>query len=429
MLSFKEKLKKEPIWFWLLLALFIRLLFMPFTAHSDLLSVYGRAYLILKDGKLGFFGLDMMNLLHAGFLLLLRPLFAYKTLFNNYNLLTFTENDWLGFISQPGIFRALFFFKLPYLIFDLLVVLLLLKIFQNKPKKHQVVKFWLFNPIIIFTTYIFGRFDVIVIFLLLLALWAAQLGRPYRAMISLGLASLLRLYPVILVLPFALMLNQERRQRIQLFFLGLVPLAVSVVAQAFNTQKFTLTKQISEMVHLSYPFAMRFSLNITPYDNLYIFVFGYSLIIFYILIKAKTGFQNLLNFSLYIMLLFFATSFFHPHYFSWLLPFLLFFIQDRLILNFHWVQVAGWLVYTFQWGRALAAYLIAPLSPAFFWSLPAPIELIDKLFPADQVIGMGRTVFSASCLVIAYLVYKQSQQTQVSLESAEKNEVLFEAKS
>lgn len=436
MLSFREKLKDTPLLPWLLLGLFVRLLFMPFTFHGDLLSVYGRAYLILEKGSLIVFGLNVINFLHAIFLFLLKPFLPYQTLFSQYNLMTFTDNDSLGFINQPGIFSALFFFKLPYLLFEILVLAVLFKIFARSPIKDKVIKFWLFNPVIIFSTYIFGRFEIIVILLLFLALWAAKLNRPYWAVAALGVASVLRLYPIILILPFAFILSQQKKERGQLFFLGVAPLFFSLIVESFSQQKATYLKQITEMTHLSYPLAMKFSLGITPYDNLYIFIFAYCLILFYLLIKPQTGFESILKFSLYVMLLFFATSFFHPHYFSWLLPFLIFFIGDNSIVNFHWLQVVSWLVYTFQWGRALAAYLIAPLSPAFFWSLPAPIELIDKILPAAQVIGVGRSVFTATCLVIAYLVYKQkanltlaealaadSSKQDENLQSAESNQV------
>jgi hypothetical protein len=341
-------------------------------------------------------------------------------------LLTFTESDWLGFINQQEIFRTLFFFKLPYLVFEVLASLLLFKVFAGSPFKDKIIKFWLFNPVLIFTTYIFGRFDIIVILLLLLALWAAKLNRPYRAVISLGVATVLRLYPAILLLPFVLILSPKTRQRWELFLVGLTPLFLSLVAESFSKQSATAIKDITGLSHISYPLAMRFSFDITPYDNLYIFVFIYALLIFYLLLKPPTGFINLVRFSLYIMLAFFATSFFHPHYFSWLLPFLIFFIQDKAVTNFYWVQIGSWLVYTFQWGRPLAAYLIAPLSPAFFWSLPAPIELVEKIMPAVQLIGVGRTVFSASSLVLIYLVYKQSQATVLSPETLPKQEVKVE---
>lgn len=421
-----KKLLANQLAPWLLLAFFLRLLLMPFTAHSDLLSVYGRAYLILEKGGLGLFGLNTINLLHAGFLLLLKPFLAYKVVFNHYNLLTFTENDWLGFINQPGIFRVLFFFKLPYLIFEVLAILLLFKTFANSPYKNKIIKFWLFNPVIIFATYIFGRFDIIVILLLLLAVWAAKLNRPYRAVIALGLATVLRLYPVILLLPFTLIFSQKTRERWGLFLAGLAPFFLSLLAESFNRQSAASIKDITGLSHLSYPLAMRFSFEITPYDNLYVFVFIYVLLIFYLFLKPQSGFANLVSFSLYVMLAFFATSFFHPHYFSWLLPFLIFFIQDKTVANFYWLQVGSWLVYTFQWGRPLAAYLIAPLSPAFFWSLPAPIELIEKVMPVVQLIGVGRTVFSASSLVLIYLVYKQAQATTLSSEILTKQEVKVE---
>jgi hypothetical protein len=387
---------------WVFTGILIRLLLMPFTTHSDLLSVYYRAHLLLDGRAVNGFGPNLFNLMHAGYLWLIRPLIPYSTMWGNPEQSTYLVFDWLAFVNSPLVFRQLFLFKLPYLGFEILAVWMLLKLIKPE-QTASVMAFWMLNPVVIFSTYIFGRFDIVIVFLILSALYLAKEERPNLALLVLGLAAMLRVYPIILILPFALMLKTETSARVRLALLGLLPFAVSVAAGL--TQAEAQLKGFTGMQHMAYPLAMKFSLELQ--DNLYVFVFLYSLIIMYLYVHPRQGISSLKRFGFYIVLLYFSTSFFHPHYFLWLVPFLAFYVNEPQFKPIYWVQVGAWMTYTFQWGRALAGYLIAPLSPAFFWSALSPSEWIDKYYPAVQVIGIGRSLFSATCLAMAYIVWRR----------------------
>jgi hypothetical protein len=403
----KEIFLKTPVdnngWKWIWTGLVIRLLVMPFTTHSDLLSVYYRAHLFLEGRPLQAFGPSLFNSVHGGYLWLIKPLIPYSTMWgspgqNSYSMVF----DWLTFVNSPVVFRQLFLFKLPYLGFEILAVWVLLKLIKPE-QKASVLAFWMLNPVVIFSTYIFGRFDIIIVFLILSALYLAKEERPNLALIVLGLAVLLRVYPVILILPFALILKREAAARVRLALLGFLPFALSVAAGAAQGE--AQSKALTGMQHMAYPLAMKFSLG--TQDNLYVFVFLYSLIVMYLYVNPREGVSSLKRFGFYIVILFFATSFFHPHYFLWLVPFSAFYFNEPQFKPIYWVQVGTWMTYTFQWGRSLAGYLIAPLSPAFFWTIMSPSEWIEQYYPAVQVIGISRSLFSATCLAMAYIVWRR----------------------
>src|SRR3990170_8177529 len=89
--------KQRDVRKWLLTGLLIRLLVMPFTAHGDLLSVYHRAHLLLDGRAVNGLGPNMFNVLHAGFLWLMKPLLPYSTMWGSPKLKTYLMLDWLGF--------------------------------------------------------------------------------------------------------------------------------------------------------------------------------------------------------------------------------------------------------------------------------------------------------------------------------------------
>jgi hypothetical protein len=388
---------------WILTGLLIRLLLMPFTTHSDLLSVYYRAHLFLEGRFPVGLGPSVFSMMHAGFLWLIRPLLPYSTMWGSPDQNSYMPFDWLDFINSTAVFRELFLFKLPYLVFEVLAVWLLLKLTADQKHHVGVVAFWMMNPVVIFSTYIFGRFDIIIVFLILSALYLAQQERPNWALLVLGLAAMLRLYPIILILPFALVLRTEPAARARLVLLGVLPFAASMFAGLLQPE--ASLRGVAGMQHMAYPLTMKFSLELQ--DSLYVFVFLYSLIVMYLYLNPHPGIANLKRFCFYVVLLYFATSFFHPHYLIWLAPFSAFYFHQPDFKPIYWTQVGAWITYTFQWGRSLAGYIIAPLSPAFFWSVLSPSEWIDQYYPAVQVIGIGRSVFSATCLAMAYIIWRR----------------------
>src|SRR3972149_7728264 len=133
---------------WLLAGLFIRLLVMPFTTHSDLLSIYYRAHLLLDGRAVNALGPSLFNILHAAFLWLMKPLIPYSTMWGSPKQTTYLMIDWLGFVNQSEVFRSVFLFKLPYLVVEILVIWVLLKL-AEPDRAERVLIFWLFNPIVI----------------------------------------------------------------------------------------------------------------------------------------------------------------------------------------------------------------------------------------------------------------------------------------
>lgn len=163
-------------------AVLLRLMLMPFFGHVDIYSEYRRVFYLLEnslyfDNSYRFvtFSIEM---LFAAF----SQLFINVTegLFHLSDPTKSTSSlvDYGFFLNDPNIFRHLFFFKLPYLIFDIATAIVIWRFVDDPVHKRIALLIWLFNPVTLFATYIFGRFEVFGLFFL--AATALQLKADKR---------------------------------------------------------------------------------------------------------------------------------------------------------------------------------------------------------------------------------------------------------
>jgi len=411
---------------WFLLGLLIRLTLMPFAAHADLLAIYWRAHDIVYHHNLTRAAINVgAHFIHAFFLYIFTPLMPY------YEQI-WTHPWWWGakswesplvwqtffkFCNHQNIFRTLFLLKFPYLLFDIACAILLLYLFKKVPQGLRAFKFWMVNPICIFGTYIFGRYGVLVAFFIFLFLYLLQRERLCLAMIILGLSVTIRAFPLLFIIPFAFMFGQTILSRMKIVTWALSPLIVLAVAYRLFIGYFGEISTWLKMPETRYFYSMSFFLGY--HDYLYIFVVCYTLILIYCFYFSKGRFVDAWGYPLLILLLFFSISRFHPQYLSWLTFFLVFAIaEDIKYLKLHLIQIVCFVVYTFQWGRALAGYLLCPIHPSFFASLLSPSEIISRFYPIDNFIGIFRSVFTAVSIWMMYLVFmslKKSQGTEIRI--------------
>lgn len=159
------------------IAVVLRLCLMPFFAHVDLFSEARRLFYVLENG----YYFDQGHRLVVYYIEMVFT--AFSMLFINVTDGLFHLNDptqstsdlvdYGFFLSDPNVYRHLFFFKLPYLLFDVATAIVIWRFIDNPVHKKIAILIWLFNPITLFATYIFGRFEVISLFFL--AITALQL--------------------------------------------------------------------------------------------------------------------------------------------------------------------------------------------------------------------------------------------------------------
>ena len=398
---------------WMLIGLLIRLFFMPISTHSDLLSVYGRASLMAYQGWVaipGLFGL-FAHYIHAFFLLIFGPLLGpnysemfYWVLAGRFSAST---TNWMEFIASPDIYlyRVLFLLKFPYLLFDFASAFLLLHIFShNKKGGLTAFIFWMVNPVTIFVVYIFGRYESLAIFFILLSLFYAKKNKLSLALLMLGVSITIRIYPVILLLPFALILGKNVRQQVKLCFLGILPWLIMQIPSLITTSSIPMVSAATSSFGKTF-FGLKFDFRF--FDGIYVFVVGYFLLLFYTYFALNRSFKSAWKICLLNLLFFFAVCYFHPQYFMWLMPLLVLqIVEDKRFIGLYVIQVFTLFVHTLHWDKSMSGQLFMPINRVYFKYVPAIKTYIDKVYPGDQFILIFRSILTAVCFFMIYLIIK-----------------------
>jgi len=406
----KDPTLRTAIYKWLLIGLLIRLAFMPFAIYfPDLMGIYWRSSWPIYHG-IYWIGASQIAIhyFHTFVLWIFKPLMPYwETIFpyDPETLFAVDHKTFEIFVTNPYVFRTLFLFKVPYLVFDLGCAFLFLHIFKDTKKGLGAYKFWITNPIVIFATYIAARYESVAIFFILLSLYYAKNNSSMRSLLSLGTSIILRFYPLIL-LPFFIMVRGGKVWgRLKLAFWGILPLGALIILTRFFHQP-SVEGSFVRLGHVKYFLEMKFPLIYS--DVVFVFVVGYVLILLFSSSYAKYSFERLWKPILVVLLLFFATCHFHVHYFLWLIPFLtLQVVEDRRFSRLFAIQVLCFIVYTFQWDRHFFGYLFTPFHfPYFAIDVVNPKKFIGQYFAFGDFLGIFRSIFSAVSFWMIYLVLK-----------------------
>lgn len=401
----------------LLIGLIARLLVMPFSAHSDLMQFYWNAHLLTYHQKLVGFQV-VLRYLHAGYLWLVTWLLPHvdslwihledDPFLNPFAIQgTSSMQGWLDFVSQPKVFRTLFLLKLPYLLFDLGCAFLLLRLGSNRASSRRMFTFWWLNPILIFAVYVFGRYEVVALFFIILSLYWIKKEKQIWGLLAIGLAIAIRYYALLLLPIWVFSTRTRWKDRIIGLMIGLAPwFVVNVIGWIMVGSIEGIS--LSNLPHDNYLLSMKFQ--IADWDNVYIFPLAYFLLLLHQLYNREDGMQSMVKYGLIAFLLLFATAYSgqSPHYWTWFLPLLTIAVAEKsYLLPLHVAQIVCLVVYSFIGGRSTAGYLFAPISPELFWSLPSPVEVLARFVSPEIAISLFRTAFSALSLWMAYLVFRR----------------------
>ncbi len=424
------------LWKFLLIGLLIRFLFMPFACHADLLSEYWRAHMLAYHFELAH-PYSFIDILHG------IMLFGLKWLMpGNIDLYfhpwgysadiiarieevawgTASVNNWLTFISQDAIFRILFLFKLPYLVFDLAAAFLCLHIFEKDGRGIKIFICWMLNPVIIYSAYIFGRFDVIILFFILMIFYSIKHWNIRIGSLFLGLSILSRGF-TLLLLPLYLLAEKEILGKLKILILALIPLILWKILSGIYFSG-GMGSGIGSLTGSGLSFLTpRFvnSVLTTQIDSIALFIVGYILLIliFYqkaddIQDKPMETIYYLNDLFLIVMCLLFAFGSMSMHYFVWIVPFLVIKASEsRELWYAHLFVILGWMIFwatslTEEIGSAiLGAGLFASINPAFVDYTTIGTLMIEwTALPHTSLVVIARSLWVAALL---YLIYKTVQ--------------------
>ena len=404
--------------FW---GLLLRLLLMPIACHYDLLSYYWAAHEVVFHHRSPFEGHLMGQLyfcfptayLNVAWLWLIKPLLGpgdpwSHDWFPGGDVYATNVTAWRALVSLPHIGLMLFLLKLPHLIGEWGMIRLLGAIPKAPRQRQRLVRFLWLNPVSIFVLYVYGSVEIFTLVLLALGLWCVSRQRRVLAALALGLSAPFRFFPALFFVPFAWIM--ERRWGRRLSLLGAIGLPFGfwltvMVMRHPGTLSFLAN-------YPSMNFLLSLKIPVHDQDVLYPFVIGYVLVAASGIARRGDPLERLLDVMLGTLLVFYATSFFHPQYFIWMIPMMALRVAARPeLLPVFWVQVACYAVYTVQWGRPLAGYLFAPLNPQVFMALRSPSELLAPLGSAEKLVGLVHSVLASASLWMTYRILKPARET------------------
>jgi len=399
-------LKKHWLKFLLLaLGIGLRLVLAGTTIHTDLLSISSGSFLLSKRGVMNIYeflaqapGSESIIEVYGRSFFTYPPL-AYFTLgFFNFLFSPFFSSElYTQFLGGVSAFSGLGFnfdlliLKLPYLIFDLLTMALLFKIFAKDKKKAWLsVLLWLFNPLSWYTNFMVGQFDIIPTFLVVLSAYLAIKDKPTLAAFSLGLGASLKMFPLFFLPILIVVFGKNFWQKFKLGLAGILPYLISIIPfLKFSSFRQTVlfSDQSQKMLFMKLP--------LSGAESIYLFVFGVMVIYLYAAYQGKQKF--VWRYYFWVLLLFFSVTHYHPQWFLWLTPFLIWSIVannfTRLWPGF--VLVSCWLIITLFFEPSLSMGLFAPIWPHLTGASLGNLESLGGL-GVSEIKSIVRSIFAAT---------------------------------
>jgi len=237
------------------------------------------------------------------------------------------------FNPSPEGFVLVFLMKLPTLLFDLLAGVLVFMLVKDATGSAEAggraFLLWYLNPFNVFIIEIWGAYDIIPAALLVLSILCCQRGKWSIGGLALSLATIFRIFPILLLPVFLMYAVRKKRAAVTKFaFWFVVPLAVGFAALV--SEFGSLYSVIGTFVGIivTQPWLLRFlGLYISPGTSLsdaplQLAVFLYP-VQFYLMIRAWRGEStSLTNLTLAFLLIHFTASWYEPYHFTWVTPIL-----------------------------------------------------------------------------------------------------------
>lgn len=387
---------------------------MPFFAHVDLFSEYRRVHYAI-DNDLYFAHTHRIvtfyiEMLFVGLSKLFIPASETAFYLPDPSKSTASLQDYYLFLQHPHIFRYLFFFKLPYLLFDLGVAALVWRFIDNPQAKRIALLLWLFNPLTLYATYIFGRFEVIAIFFLALTCLNLKQHKIFLACISFAVVLLCReIY--LLLTPFLLIAILDFKDHWFKNVLA-VTLATLIIALLLLAPEWliSLAGNRDPFVDPDANHQLANKLFSLGYYWFFPIVFGLAAAAIYTWeSNGKEHAERFIVGSALALCVYFAFNVHSIHYASWLvlLPVLSMHYHKRVVLPFlslFVVWVLLWLLKTDA--GVFTPFLAAPLSMEFVGIGHFPTWFIKNLATDEitllRTVQIMRTLFAVTMAFFCY---------------------------
>lgn len=397
----------------IVVAFFIRLILMPISGHSDLLVINMFPGLLQKEQVIDILTYSKEEVRRENFSYY-PPLVYYTIGFFQFSYKYFSDTfspwmnqlreayeggfsghtvDYIKKIENEMLFRDLFLAKSPYLFFDIACVFLLLKLIRKRVIAKGASILWLYNPILLYDTYIYGQFDTLPAFFVLLGFLliakSSQLG-----ILAIGIAAAYKNYALFFIPILALIWGGSYLNKFKLMLLALLPTFIFAIPTLINTPSEAIFTVFNRIL-LTHKRPLEGWALYSPLVRYATFLTAYFLVVllaFWMKIKNKWSISIGFCYISVLLLVTFAprTQF---HYLIWLTPLTILWFKDiktasKVIL----IQAISFFSYK-SLANQLQLGLFAPIDPDFFSNLPTFNSLIEQIIPYWIISTIGFITF------------------------------------
>lgn len=296
---------------------------------------------------------------------------------------------------------SLFLFRVPLIIADISILLVLLSWFKQHTKTVYLL-YWM-SPVLFYITYIHGQLDSIPIALLFIALFCISKKRDVLGLTVFGVACATKM-SVVLIFPLIVVYLMKEREKkmityLQMLMPGLVFFGINapvIFSQGFYELVFK-TKEQFKVLNLFFSF--------TEDIRVYVVPCMFLLLIFY--------FTRLKRYTRNIFMAFLAIAFSllllaippHQGWYFWVIPFVVYlYIQLPSSKHFSlYVLSFAYFIY----------FLVTKDSDfgSVSWMFFPPVDTVYSLFEShgvnpNVVVSLAFTFLQASLLYVVYTVYR-----------------------
>jgi len=395
----------------LLLAILLRLLLMPFYLHPDIKTYHFQAsflkqgvwdiYSYLSDNK------DKLPLKEEFVYFPLTYIFlgSYQILMSPFLGADFV--NWLHDASQQaneriGIFRYLFILKLPYLLIDIAIAFVLMRLFTNPADMKKALIFWLFNPFSLAIIYIFSNVDIIPVLLSLVSLLLFKNKRFLLSGFTLALATGFKAYPI-LFLPFLLIFIKDFKKRLLMVSITLG--TVGAIIAPFWSKAFLNSALVSSLTtRLAFP-----GIGIGFGEALMVGIVLLSILFFTLVISTNRNTEDIWYYLLAVLLIIFSSIHFHIQWLLWIIPYLVIYYiyhkdKDSVKLVWVWIALASIIPLLYD-DRSMTISLLSTLSPLYNL-IPTPFLLLQHFYDPFLTQGVIHSVIFGISLMLLWRILK-----------------------
>ncbi len=325
-------------------------------------------------------------------------------------LLILSACYWLIGLFSVGIHTSLstidvFLLRVPLLLADIGVVIILLTWFKER-KKEILWLYWC-SPVLFYITYIHGQLDVLPIFLLFCFLYFLFREYDYIAFIFLGLAISVKT-GIVVVLPFAVLyLLKERVSLSSTFSKITIPITTYLLLNLFyiHNQAFSLmvlkTKEGFRIFDLIVSYGNTLVLYIVP-GILLILIFYFATLKRY----SRNVFMTFLGFSFFVLLLCIPPK---QGWYFWLLPFAVYFYVQkppRKWIPLHLLSLAYFIYFAVI---KESDFFSVVMGHHVTYMSADSLYLVGQLYglPVEVIVSLAFTFLQAMLFLNMYSIYKE----------------------